>query len=77
MCEFFLEKMRKIIIDIEKKFFYILKSQLSCINLVNREEFDNYQNFLIYTSKKIDEIENRIIDLENIIKNISIKKENK
>lgn len=65
----FPENIKKIFNNIEKKFFYILKSQFTCINLVTREEFDNNQNFLIYTSKKIEEIENRIISLEKIIEN--------
>lgn len=76
ICEIFPENMRNIINNIEKKVFFILKSQLSCINVVTREEFENHQNFLIYTSKKIDEIENRMAFLEKNIKNNSITENN-
>lgn len=63
------EKMRIFNKDIEKKISHIIKSQFKCMNLITKDEFNDQQNFLVFISEKIDEIEERIKNLEKNIKN--------
>lgn len=74
ICDNLPKNISNILIDLEKKFFYIFQSQINCMNLITKEDFENQQKFLIYISKKIDEIENRIEEIEKFVKYDSAKK---
>lgn len=50
--------------DMEKKFRAVLQSQLSKLDLVNREEFDVQTQVLLRTREKLAAMEQRLNELE-------------
>ncbi|SFU85472.1 ubiquinone biosynthesis accessory factor UbiK [Xenorhabdus koppenhoeferi] len=50
--------------DVEKKLRTVLQSQLSKLDLVNREEFDVQTQVLLRTREKLAAIEQRLNELE-------------
>ncbi|MBC8944160.1 MULTISPECIES: ubiquinone biosynthesis accessory factor UbiK [Xenorhabdus] len=50
--------------DVEKKLRTILQSQLSKLDLVNREEFDIQTQVLLRTREKLVSMEQRLSELE-------------
>lgn len=51
--------------DVEKKIRQTLQSQLTRLDLVNREEFDVQTQVLLRTREKLAALEQRIAELEN------------
>lgn len=51
--------------DVEKKIRQTLQSQLSRLDLVNREEFDVQTQVLLRTREKLAALESRIAELES------------
>ncbi|AYA42089.1 accessory factor UbiK family protein [Xenorhabdus nematophila] len=50
--------------DVEKKLRTVLQSQLSKLDLVNREEFDIQTQVLLRTREKLAAVEQRLNELE-------------
>ncbi|OSN11240.1 hypothetical protein AU512_03895 [Lonsdalea iberica] len=50
--------------DMEKKIRQVLQSQLSRLDLVNREEFDVQTQVLLRTREKLTRLEQRLAELE-------------
>ncbi|WJV54712.1 accessory factor UbiK family protein [Pectobacteriaceae bacterium CE90] len=50
--------------DVEKKIRQVLQSQLTKLNLVNREEFDIQTQVLLRTREKLAMLEQRLTELE-------------
>ncbi|KMJ44513.1 hypothetical protein AB204_13995 [Xenorhabdus khoisanae] len=50
--------------DVEKKLRTVLQSQLSKLDLVNREEFDVQTQVLLRTREKLVALEQRLTELE-------------
>ncbi|WJV63339.1 accessory factor UbiK family protein [Pectobacteriaceae bacterium C52] len=50
--------------DVEKKIRQVLQSQLTKLNLVNREEFDIQTQVLLRTREKLAMLEQRLAELE-------------
>ncbi|MCG3470962.1 accessory factor UbiK family protein [Xenorhabdus bovienii] len=55
--------------DVEKKLRTVLQSQLSKLDLVNREEFDTQTQVLLRTREKLAAMEQRLDELEARIEN--------
>ncbi|AUX73963.1 ubiquinone biosynthesis accessory factor UbiK [Erwinia pyrifoliae] len=51
--------------DVEKKIRQTLQSQLTRLDLVNREEFDVQTQVLLRTREKLAALEQRLAELEN------------
>lgn len=51
--------------DVEKKIRQALQSQLTRLDLVNREEFDVQTQVLLRTREKLAALEQRLAELEN------------
>ncbi|CCG85812.1 ubiquinone biosynthesis accessory factor UbiK [Erwinia piriflorinigrans] len=51
--------------DVEKKIRQTLQSQLTRLDLVNREEFDVQTQVLLRTREKLAALEQRLSELEN------------
>lgn len=51
--------------DVDKKIFKVLQSQLTHLNLVNRETFDMQTQVLLRTREQLALLEHRITGLEN------------
>jgi BMFP domain-containing protein YqiC len=59
------EGLRSVRDDLEKNFRAILKSSLSKIDLVTREEFEVQEAVLARTRQKLEAFEGRLADLES------------
>jgi BMFP domain-containing protein YqiC len=53
-------------LDLEKHFSQFIKSTLSKLNLVTREEFDVQTKVLAKTRAKLEELEKKLADLEKV-----------
>ncbi|CAG7857365.1 hypothetical protein MCAMS1_02160 [biofilm metagenome] len=53
--------------DMEKNFHAILQSALSRLDLVTREEFEVQKAVLAKTRHKLEDMEKRVVDLEQLI----------
>ena len=68
------ERIRKLVAnspveDLQKNIKTILSSKLSKLDLVTREEFDVQQALLQRTKKSVKSMEQRIVELEEKLKN--------
>ncbi|WON76472.1 ubiquinone biosynthesis accessory factor UbiK [Serratia sp. UGAL515B_01] len=57
--------------DVEKKIRQVLQSQLTRMDLVNREEFDVQTQVLLRTREKLALLEQRLNELESKLNNTS------
>jgi ubiquinone biosynthesis accessory factor UbiK len=58
--------------DVEKKIRLVLQSQLTRLDLVNREEFDVQTQVLLRTREKLALLEQRVAELEAKFNNTSV-----
>lgn len=61
--------------DVEKKIRQVLQSQLTRLDLVNREEFDVQTQVLLRTREKLALLEQRLIELENKLNTTPVAKQ--
>lgn len=62
------DSVKKMQNDLEKNFHVILQNAFNKLDLVTRDEFDAQTKVLARSRKKIDELENKLKDLEKILK---------
>jgi len=68
LCDALPPNLQNLKTDAEKNFHTILQSTFAKLDLVTREEFDAQTKVLLRSRKKIDELSEKLADLEKRLK---------